>query len=235
MAYVLILIVSRAYLFSMAEEQCGGKEPVTDLLYGVSNHYNVASNICCHNHRYAERAGFLQQSDIRLFDKIDKNSVTVFYDSVCGKPLFVAPKGRSFEEFKRESIAHGWPSFRPEETVNENVIIHSGGRMESICGTHLGHNLPDNSGARYCIDLVCVSHKGGSGNSTVEGFDPDNFESKVDNPGQTLPTMTIVLIVVGVLAVVGLIVCAVMYLRKARRAPKEPVQQPVSIWETEAV
>ena len=63
-------------------------------------------------------------------------------DSVCGLPLFVAPKGRSFAEFKSESDKHGWPSFRPKEMVSENVIIHDGGRMESICGTHLGHNLP---------------------------------------------------------------------------------------------
>ena len=27
----------------------------------------------------------------------------------------------------------------------------------SIDGTHLGHNLPDKSGNRYCINLVCVA------------------------------------------------------------------------------
>lgn len=75
------------------------------------------------------------------------------------KPLFVAPIGRTYEKFKEESLAHGWPSFRPEETVAENVIIHFGGRMESVCGTHLGHNLPDWSGPRYCIGKSGCQHR----------------------------------------------------------------------------
>ena len=32
-----------------------------------------------------------------------------------GKALFIAPRGRTFEEFKEESLGHGWPSFRDEE------------------------------------------------------------------------------------------------------------------------
>ena len=52
---------------------------------------------------------------------------------------------------------HGWPSFRPEEIVSENVIIHDDGRMESRCLTHIGHNLPDGGTDRYCIDLVCMT------------------------------------------------------------------------------
>ena len=38
-----------------------------------------------------------------------------FYDSVSGKPLFIAPKGRTWKEFIDESNKHGWPSFRDEE------------------------------------------------------------------------------------------------------------------------
>jgi hypothetical protein len=34
---------------------------------------------------------------------------------ITGKPLFIAPRGRTFEEFKQESLGHGWPSFRDEE------------------------------------------------------------------------------------------------------------------------
>lgn len=51
----------------------------------------------------------------------------------------------------------GWPSFRPEELVSENVIIHNDGRIESVCKTHLGHNLPEGGVDRYCIDLVCMA------------------------------------------------------------------------------
>jgi hypothetical protein len=43
------------------------------------------------------------------------NEEITFYDSVSGKPLFIAPRGRTFEEFKKESMSHGWPSFRDEE------------------------------------------------------------------------------------------------------------------------
>ena len=34
---------------------------------------------------------------------------------MTGKPLFIAPRGRTFEDFKKESLNHGWPSFRDEE------------------------------------------------------------------------------------------------------------------------
>ena len=79
-----------------------------------------------------------------------------FYDSVTGKPLFVAPKGRTFEEFKTESLIHGWPSFRDEEVVWENVRVLKDGETVSLTGTHLGHNLPDKRN-RYCINLVSIA------------------------------------------------------------------------------
>ena len=37
----------------------------------------------------------------------------------------------------------------------------------SLDGTHLGHNLPDRSGNRYCINLVSVA-----GNAVEEGAAP---------------------------------------------------------------
>merc|ERR1739842_60173 len=74
-----------------------------------------------------------------------------------GKLLFVAPKGRSMEDFIRESRSHGWPSFRDEEVVWENVRCLPGGEAVSTAGTHLGHNLPDGKGSRYCINLVSVA------------------------------------------------------------------------------
>jgi len=80
-----------------------------------------------------------------------------FYDSNTGKPLFVAPKGRSMEDFLKESGSHGWPSFRDEEVVWENVRCLGDGESVSVDGTHLGHNLPDSSGNRYCINLVSVA------------------------------------------------------------------------------
>lgn len=80
-----------------------------------------------------------------------------FYDSNTGKLLFVAPKGRSFEDFISESVSHGWPSFRDNEVVWDDVRVLKNGESVSLAGTHLGHNLPDATGNRYCINLVSVA------------------------------------------------------------------------------
>lgn len=83
-----------------------------------------------------------------------------FYDSVTGKPLFQAPIGRSAQDFVRESQIHGWPSFRDSEVVWDNVrVLKNSGETVSVDGTHLGHNLPDRSGNRYCINLVSIAGK----------------------------------------------------------------------------
>lgn len=49
---------------------------------------------------------------------LDAKGPITFYDSVTGKPLFVAPLNRSPEEFIRESEVHGWPSFRDGKQNN---------------------------------------------------------------------------------------------------------------------
>ena len=57
----------------------------------------------------------------------------------------------------RESTDHGWPSFRDEEVVWDNVRSLRNGETVTLDGIHLGHNLPDGSGNRYCINLVSVA------------------------------------------------------------------------------
>ncbi|KAL7552073.1 hypothetical protein ACHAWF_015325 [Thalassiosira exigua] len=140
-------------------EQCYGRTPMPSVstYLGASLDYSIAEHICCNNHRWAEDRGYLASPEVDLFGRLNPANQTVFYDSVCGLPLFVAPRGRTFEEFRDESLKHGWPSFRPEEMVSENVILHDDGRMESACLTHLGHNLPEGGVDRYCVDLVCVA------------------------------------------------------------------------------
>ena len=80
-----------------------------------------------------------------------------FYDSNTGNQLFTAPKGRSFEQFVKESRVHGWPSFRDDEVNWDYVRVLPDGEAVSVDGTHLGHNLPDKNGNRYCINLVSVA------------------------------------------------------------------------------
>lgn len=129
--------------------------PVQDnLRYGCD--FKTADSICCYNRHYAEHSGYWT-SKTTFLDDVDRSGVTTFYDSVSGKPLFKAPIGRTFDEFVKESRAHGWPSFRDEEVVWENVRCLSDGEAVSVDGTHLGHNLPDSKGNRYCINLVSCS------------------------------------------------------------------------------
>lgn len=107
------------------------------------------------NRGIAEFAGYWVKT--KFLEEVDRNGVTTFYDSVTGKPLFRAPIGRTFEEFIDESKKHGWPSFRDQEVVWENMRCLSNGEAVSVDGTHLGHNLPDRKGNRYCINLVSVA------------------------------------------------------------------------------
>jgi peptide methionine sulfoxide reductase MsrB len=60
-------------------------------------------------------------------------------------------------DFINESEDHGWPSFRDNEVVWENVRVLADGETVSLDGTHLGHNLPDEKGNRYCINLVTIA------------------------------------------------------------------------------
>jgi peptide methionine sulfoxide reductase MsrB len=118
--------------------------------------FKTADNICCFNRHYAEHSGYWTMKTSFL-DEVSRTETTTFYDSVTGKPLFKAPIGRSMDAFIAESKAHGWPSFRDEEVIWDNVRCLKNGEAISVDGTHLGHNLPDSSGNRYCINLVSVA------------------------------------------------------------------------------
>ena len=62
------------------------------------------------------------------------------------------------DAFIAESKVHGWPSFRDSEVIWDNVrVLKSSGETVSSAGTHLGHNLPDANGNRYCINLVSMA------------------------------------------------------------------------------
>lgn len=211
-----------------AEDQCFGHTPMssTSTYLGASLDYSTAERICCNNHRYAEYRGYLEAPEVDLFSRLDPAVETVFYDSVCGIPLFVAPRGRTFEEFEAESLEHGWPSFRPEEIVSENVIVHDDGRMESRCLTHLGHNLPEGGVDRYCIDLVCVAGEPLSADSgderaeiltrldasvlTDEEFDPDTYSSSAEQFSGNYNDWSGKAIIIGVV-VAAILVAAVMF------------------------
>ena len=52
-------------------------------------------------------------------EELKSKGEIVFYDSISTSVW--APRGRSMEEFVKESMSHGWPSFRDEEVVADNV------------------------------------------------------------------------------------------------------------------
>lgn len=88
------------------------EKPVqSNLLYGVSE--KLADKICNYNRQFAEFAGYFRSTSFEDVVLASKGPVT-FYDSVTGKPLFVAPINRSAEDFIQESEVHGWPSFRDD-------------------------------------------------------------------------------------------------------------------------
>jgi hypothetical protein len=82
-------------------------------------------------------------------------------------PRALALLSRRYEEFYAESLQHGWPSFRDDEVNWDYVRVLPDGEAVSVDGTHLGHNLPDDDGNRYCINLVSVA-----GRSCDEWFGP---------------------------------------------------------------
>jgi len=201
-------------------------ESVVNFL-GASIEYDLADRICCNNHVFAEPSGYLEQPEIMFFDRLDPTVETVFYDSVCGIPLFIAPRGRTFDDFAAESIYHGWPSFRPEEIVSENVKIYNGGRMESKCGTHLGHNLPDGGVDRYCIDLVCMAGMAMSSDELVSNdsvilasdFDASSYTSSAEQWSGKNPSWTRRVIISSCLGVL-LFLVAVYFLYSTLRSKR---------------
>ena len=133
---------------------------IADFPFPLPQSETLAQAVCCDDafKAYAEPRETYARPDVNLFEKMNKDGTTIFYDSVCGIPLFEAPKGRSFEDFKADTTEHGWPSFRPEELIQGNSrIIKATGEVVSKCGTHLGSFLPDDKGDRWCLDLSCLS------------------------------------------------------------------------------
>ena len=114
------------------------------LRWGVST--ALADRICSFNRHYAEPKGSWLGSGFLAAQS--GAAETSFFDSVTGKLLFIAPRGRSFAEWEAESRAHGWPSFRDAEVVWDSVRVLGDGEAVALDGTHLGHNLPDHRGNR---------------------------------------------------------------------------------------
>ena len=116
----------------------------------------TADRICNYNRHYAEHFGYFTHNQAFMTELIKAKQIS-FYDSNTGMPLFQAPNSRTWRAFWEESQQRGWPTFRDEDVNWENVRCLRGGEVVSLSGTHLGHNLPDQKGNRYCINLVSIA------------------------------------------------------------------------------
>lgn len=166
-------------MFATVAEQCtkpcvpGDEDIMKPKNHGTSEYpvqYNLrwgcdrkmADNLCNFNRYYAEYSGYWQSSlffsDAKQKIASGNNEPITFYDSGWkGSPLFTAPQNRTWKDFVRESQSHGWPSFRDSEVNWDFVRVLPSGETVSIYGTHLGHNIPDRKGNRYCINLISVA------------------------------------------------------------------------------
>lgn len=119
----------------------------------------TADRICNYNRHYAEYGGYWERATSFLQEESEASGEITFYDSNTGNPLFYGPRDRDWNSFVKESKVHGWPSFRDSEVNWDYVRVLPNGECISVDGTHLGHNLPDSTGNRYCINLVSVAGK----------------------------------------------------------------------------
>lgn len=119
----------------------------------------MADHICNFNRRQAEPSGYFSTTHFveKAKAEVKNGGKITFHDSNAGHLLFTVPCNRTFSAFLKESVSHGWPSFRDDEVNWSFVRVLQDGEVISTNGTHLGHNLPDGDGNRYCINLVSIA------------------------------------------------------------------------------
>jgi len=126
-----------------------------ELRWGVGG--KMAEEVRRTNRADVEGAGFWQKFLPALErDSAICNQIT-FRDSATGKPLFIAPKGRTWGEFIKDCQKKGRLAFRDQEVVKQNVRVIGETSMVSIDGTHLGTNEEDAGGNHYLISISSVA------------------------------------------------------------------------------
>mmetsp|Transcript_29220 Transcript_29220/g.43325 ORF Transcript_29220/g.43325 Transcript_29220/m.43325 type:complete len:86 (+) Transcript_29220:216-473(+) len=61
----------------------------------------LANDICNFNRHYAEHSGYFSRDSEFLKEENNDSGEITFYDSNTGKPLFIGPKGRTWDAFVR--------------------------------------------------------------------------------------------------------------------------------------
>ena len=87
-------------------------------------------------------------TDSSLFSSTGCHNPPILSSHLSARPFFA----------QAETQEHGWPSFRAAEVIAPNVLtLDDGVTVVSACGTKLGTNEADETGDRFCMDLVCIS------------------------------------------------------------------------------
>ena len=89
-------IVCDAHVMCQKAHGTCPKPVMENLRWNCDN--STADNICCFNRHFAEHSGYFEYTSSFL-KEVDRNAETTYYDSVTGKPLFIAPRGRTFSAF----------------------------------------------------------------------------------------------------------------------------------------
>jgi len=160
------------------------KKTPTVLAPDIDPDETLAEAVCCDSrvfdwnmqpgnmHKNAEPYNLSFMPEIDLFGHLGESGGT-FYDSVCLLPLFKVPVGRSLEDFKQETAANGFPTFREEEVVDAanlqaKPVGTTGTKLltTATCGAHRGvtqlgrYEESQNGAPRYIVDLSCVAGVG---------------------------------------------------------------------------
>lgn len=151
---------------------------VADRICNYNRHYAEHAG-------YWQTTSFL--SDVALFQEkkepiqfFDSNSGKLLFTAPIGRTwdeFIEESKGHGWPSFRDDEVcysstrfAYAWPWILRSVfffssffclllcQVNWDVVrVLEDGETVSIDGTHLGHNLPDSGGRRYCINLVSIA------------------------------------------------------------------------------
>ena len=148
-----------------------------NLRFGLGLIGNEMGWICCNNKELAEPHSILPR--VTYLTRLKTELGVVFFDGSCGVPVFSPAINRTLDDWWEESLNHGWPSFRDPEVLWGNVIRKPNGEIISSCGTHLGHDIPDENGPRYCINLLCISGRSSNLTATNSEIRSDITSSQI--------------------------------------------------------
>ena len=123
------------------------------------------------------RTTIMVEVDLDFFTHIKSDQETVWYDQAAKKPLFVMPRGRTFDDFKEEAMEAGYPRFNRQEVIWENVRTLQLGRIVTL-KSDSSSSRPDAKKYMVCLTSLCSSRMDNENNQPKD----DSIAFAYDNP-----------------------------------------------------